>query len=178
MVMDENCPKAKGPVGPEQLGRLFDEHVAPLEFYARQWCTTTEDVVQEAFILLAAERQAPRHVVAWLYRVVRNRAINASRSARRRKHHETAASEPQGAWFIPSPGDQLDARKAAEVLDALPDEQREVVVAHVWGGLTFRQIAELAGISRSTAYRRFESALEAIREKLEPSWLKNISTKA
>ncbi len=177
MVMDDNRPKATGPVGPERIGRLFDEHATPLEFYARQWCANSEDVVQEAFILLAGERLAPECVAAWLYRVVRTRALNASRSARRRKRHEAAAVESQTGWFIPSPGDRIDAQKAAEAVDELADEEREVVVAHVWGGLTFRQIAQLAGISRSTAHRRYESALATLQEKLGTSCLKNSSTK-
>lgn len=177
MVMDDNRPKATGPLGPERIGRLFDEHAVPLEFYARQWCSNPEDVVQEAFILLAGERRAPEHVVAWLYRVVRTRALNASRSARRRQRHEAAAVESQAPWFVSSPGDRLDAHRAAETLDELPDEEREVVVAHVWGGLTFRQIADLIGISRSTAHRRYESALATLQEKLGTSCLKNSSTK-
>ena len=39
-----------GRVGPEILGRLFDEHAAALVLYARQWCESAEDVVQEAFL--------------------------------------------------------------------------------------------------------------------------------
>ncbi|MFC1596605.1 RNA polymerase sigma factor [Planctomycetota bacterium] len=171
--MDENQPTATGPVGPELIDRLFDRHAAVLEFYARQWCASPEDVVQEALVLLAAEPRAPRDVVAWLYRVVRTRAINASRSARRRKHHEAAAALPETAWFTPSPGDAIDAKAAAAALSGLPGDQREVVVAHLWGGLTFQQIGELTGTSGSTAHRRYLSALAALRQKLGMPCLKN-----
>jgi RNA polymerase sigma-70 factor (ECF subfamily) len=111
--------------------------------------------------------------VAWLYRVVRTRAINASRSARRRKHHETAAALPQSAWFTPSPGNALDAKEAAAALSELPDQEREVVVAHVWGGLTFQQIGQLTDTSGSTAHRRYVSALAALRQKLGMPCLEN-----
>src|SRR5438094_2173188 len=41
-------------MGPEVLGRLIDEYAAALVLYARQWCGTPEDVVQDAFLKLMA----------------------------------------------------------------------------------------------------------------------------
>lgn len=172
-MMGDNEPSATGPVGPELLEWLLDRHAATLEFYAHQWCANPEDVVQETLVLLAAEPQSPRDVVAWLYRVVRSRAINASRSARRRKHHEAAAALPETACFVPSPGDRIDAKKAAATLERLPDDQREVVVTRLWGGLTFRQIGQLTGTSDSTAHRRYTAALDTLRQELGIPCLKN-----
>ena len=51
---------------------------------ARQWCAEPEDVVQEAFLKLAGQSKEPDDVVAWLYRVVRNGALDAAKLARRR----------------------------------------------------------------------------------------------
>jgi RNA polymerase sigma-70 factor (ECF subfamily) len=70
------------------------------------------------------------------------------------------------AWFATSPGDALDARSAAAALESLPRKQREVLVAHVWGGLTFQEIGRVIGTSDSTAHRRYEAALRALRERL------------
>ena len=173
MVMDEHKTNATGPVGSEVIGRAFDQHAAALEFYARQWCDSPEDVVQEAIVLLAAEPQAPRDVAAWLYRVVRARAINAARSARRRKRYEAAAALSETGWFAPTAEDAIDAGEAAAALAQLPEEEREVVIAHVWGQLTFQQIAELMGSSDSTAHRRYVSALAALRQKLRIACPKN-----
>ena len=91
-MVNENDSNAGGAVGPEFLGRLFDRHAAALELYARQWCDCSEDVVQEALIELAGQPRTPDDAAAWLYRVVRNKAISALRSARRRKRHETVAA--------------------------------------------------------------------------------------
>ncbi len=41
-----------------------------------------------------------------------------------------------------------------------------MIVAHLWGGLTFEQIAELAGCSPSTAHRRYVAGLANLRERL------------
>jgi len=153
-------------MGPELLGRLLDQYAAPLELYARQLCACPDDVVQEAFVELAKRRQSPDDVAAWLYRVVRNKAISASRSARRRKHYEAAAAEQRQSWFKATADNALDAESAAAALETLASEGREVVVARVWGGLTFQQIARLVGTSDSTAHRRYEAALSILRDRL------------
>jgi RNA polymerase sigma-70 factor (ECF subfamily) len=70
-------------------------------------------------------------------------------------------------WFVPTEADRLDALSAAEALAGRPLDERETIIAHLWGGLTFRQIGELAGISAATAFRRYESALCALRSRLE-----------
>src|SRR5262245_6877163 len=90
-------------MGPERLARLVDEHAAALVLYARQWCAAPEDVVQEAFVKLAAQRRPPDNVAGWLYRVVRNGALSAARAGRRRRRHESAAARTPD-WFEPSEG--------------------------------------------------------------------------
>jgi RNA polymerase sigma factor (sigma-70 family) len=156
-------------MGPEQLSHLVNERAAALVLYARQWCAAAEDVVQEAFVKLAAQRRGPDNPIGWLYRVVRNGALAAARAERRRRRHETAAAERMPSWFAPAEGTRLDGEIAAAALQGLPLEQREPLVAHLWGGLTFEQIGELTGVSSSTAHRRYLSALEALRERLRVS---------
>jgi RNA polymerase sigma factor (sigma-70 family) len=151
-------------MGPELLGRLLDTRAAALALYARQWCAAPDDVVQEAFVRLAALRLPPNDPEAWLYRAVRNGAISASRSERRRRRHETAAAS--AAWFLPIEGAALDGAVAAAAVEALPPDEREIVVAHVWGGLTFEQIGGITGVSSSTAHRRYQAALATLRERL------------
>src|SRR2546421_3338368 len=153
-------------MGPEQLSRLMDAHGAALVLYARQWCASPEDVVQEAFVKLSVQRPPPAEVMPWLYRVVRNAALSALRAERRRRHHEACAAAVAPTWFIPSEGDGLDAEAATRALQLLPLEQREVLIARLWGGLTFEQVAELAGTSASTAHRLYQAALTALRERL------------
>jgi RNA polymerase sigma-70 factor (ECF subfamily) len=156
-------------MGPEPLARLLDEHAAALVLYARQWCAAPEDVVQEAFVKLAALPRPPDRVAAWLYRVVRNGALTAARAARRRRRHEGEAAGHTPGWFLPAEGARLDAEAAAAALQGLPPEDREVVVAHLWGGLSFGQIGELTETSSSTAHRRYQAALSELRRRLRVS---------
>lgn len=153
-------------MGPEQLSRLVDDYAAALVLYARQWCAAPEDVVQEAFVKLAAQRFPPENVAGWLYRVVRNGALAAARAERRRRRHESTAGLRTPSWFAPSAEARLDAEIATAALQTLPIEQRETLIAHLWGGLTFEQIGELAGVSSSTAHRRYLAGLSALRERL------------
>src|SRR5690349_14883426 len=149
-------------MGPEYLGRLLDEHAAALVLYARQWCAAPEDVVQEAFVKLAAQPSCPDNVVGWLYRVVRNGALMAARAERRRRHHEAVAARHVPAWFTPAETAGIDGKAAAAALQELPPEAREILVAHLWGGLTFEQIGALTGVSSSTAHRRYLAGLAAL----------------
>jgi RNA polymerase sigma-70 factor (ECF subfamily) len=152
-------------MGPDQLGRLLDAHAAALTLYARQWCAAAEDAVQEAFLKLAARRDPPPDAVPWLYAVTRNLARTAGRSERRRRRHEAEAAARTPTWFAPTEG-TLDAGAAAAALVTLPDDEREVVVARVWGGLSFDDIGRLTGTSAATAHRRFAAGLARLRERL------------
>ncbi len=151
---------------PEQLRRLFDRHAAALALYARQWSDDPEDVVQDAFIQLARHRGPIDRPAPWLFRVVRNGAIAASRGRDRRRRREARASTGE-AWFAAT-DDQIDAHHAEQLLAELDVSIREVIVARLWGGLTFDEIAKLQGSSIATAHRRYQSGLARLQERLAP----------
>jgi RNA polymerase sigma-70 factor (ECF subfamily) len=153
-------------IGPELLARLLDQRGPALELYARQWCDSPADVVQEAFVQLSGQPAEPPNLLAWLYRTVRNGAISARRAADRRRRHERAAAVAGTCWFAADPAGGMDPQAAGEALAGLPLEEREVIVAHLWGGLKFAEIADITGTSASTAHRRYQAGLEALRRKL------------
>ena len=148
------------------LAQLVDDHAAALGLFARQWCDCPEDVVQEAFVKLAAARKPPDRPLPWLYRVVRNGALNAARAAKRRRRRESHVAQLRPIWFEPIHEDALDAQAAAAAMQDLPPELREVLVARIWGDLTFEEIGRVTGCRSSTAHRRYTAALEALRERL------------
>ena len=163
---DVTLVPARGSVTPELLGRLLDEQGGALALFAAQWTDAADDCVQEALIELAGQRELPANPVAWLYRVVRNRAISQYRASRRRERREELASRlrpRESAATEPS----VDPLELAAALESLDETLREAVVARTWGGLGFEQIAELAGCSVSTAHRRYEAGLAELRERLQ-----------
>ena len=162
-----------GAVTAEILMRLLDEHGSALVLYAQQWCDAPEDVVQEAVLRLVRQPAAPENLAAWMFHVVRNLAMNASRAAQRRARHEAAAGGGRESWFAASPDDRLDAAAATEALSHLPMEQRETIVARLWGELSFEEIAKLTGSSISSVHRWYHQGLAALRERLGATWHKN-----
>jgi RNA polymerase sigma factor (sigma-70 family) len=152
------------------LGRLVDRHAAALELFARQWCDAPEDVVPEAFVKLAAQRTPPQNPAAWLFRVVRNGAHNAAKAAQRRRRRESEAAGQSTGWFqarqsVTAP-EALDPETAATELRLLPLDLREVIIAHLWGGLSFQEIGLVSGCSASTAHRLYSSGTSTMRARL------------
>ena len=152
-----------------QLTEWIDAHAAALTLFARQQCADPEAVVQEAFCKLARSRHEKTDSVAWLYRVVRNGAIDAGKAERRRRKRETQRAKSE-LWFDES---TVDADEAVQALAALPAEQREVIVLRIWSGLTLEQIAFACDCSVSSVHRRYEAGLQTLRERLGAPWPTN-----
>lgn len=157
-----------GPIDAELLGRLLDEHGAALALYASQWTEGADECVQEALVELARQPQPPNHPAAWLYRVVKNRALNMARGARRRRERESRAMAERFvvAQQRAAP-DRSDSLAAIEALEQLETDDRELVVMRIWGGLKYEEIAEALAISTSSAHRQYERALIKLRQILE-----------
>jgi RNA polymerase sigma-70 factor (ECF subfamily) len=152
-------------MSPKQIANLIDAHSPALLLYARQFGPCAEDLVQEAFVRLVSQRTWPGEVVPWLYRVVRNAALDERKMRQRRVQREQEVARVT-RWFVEPEVDGLDAQTAAEALQQLPVEQREVIVAHLWGGLTFEQVAAVSGSSATTVFRRYQAGIAALRNRL------------
>lgn len=147
-----------------------------------------EDIVQEVFAdLVAAFRVTDiEQVAAWLFRAARNRIIDRFRSRAReaavidrnaRPAEDAAAQSGAGVvadWLAPV-GDGPEAAYArallidelAAALDELPDEQREIFVAHELEGQSFRQLAAASGLSVNTLLGRKHAAVQYLRRRLQ-----------
>jgi len=154
----------------ERLARAMVDRAAVLVLYARQWvgdAASAEDVVQQALTALLGENRSPNDPIAWMYRAVRNAAIDQARSDARRRRRERIVAAERGAWFDAGHDVAIDARTAEVALQRLSPEHREIVVLRVWGELGFTQIASLVGLSVSTVYGRYTAALAELRAALE-----------
>lgn len=154
---------------PLQLTDWIDTHAAALTLFARQHCADPEAVVQEAFCKLMQLRTSAIDPAAWLYKVVRNGAIDAGKAERRRRKREAMRAIPE-VWFDETSLGGIDAEEAVHALTALPAEQREVIVLRIWSGLNLEQIAAACGCSVSSVHRRYEAGLQTLRERLGAPW--------
>ena len=154
-----------------ELSQLWRDHAAALLLLARSRCGKSasdiaEDCVQEAFIRLATREPVPDDPAAWLMTVVRNVTIDAIRSQQRRSHREAAAIAGHPAWL--EPVDVLathtpSADDIEQTLKQLDDDVRDVVVAHVWNKMTFRQIADAFELSPAKAHRMYSAGIEQLK---------------
>ena len=122
-----------------------------------------QDVVHQVFLKLleSGSLRDALDAKAYLFTCVRNAVLN-DRKARQRD----VTIDPECAWFESPHRDfaaELNLRRA---LWELPEDQREVTILHIWGELTFAQIAEVLSISANTAASRYRYALTKLRESL------------
>ena len=157
------------PVSPQNLALIWRECASGLGLLARTRCSTPEDCVQEAFLRLAQQASLPPNPRAWLVQVVRHLAINSARLESRRIAREERYVRMRPEWFITTEAiDSVGPAKELELaLLQLEPEYREVVVAHLWNGLSFRQIAEAFEMSSSKAHRDYLFAIESLRSKMQ-----------
>ena len=151
------------------LGGWFDAYAAGLVLYARQWLPleAAEDVVQGVFLRLMSQWRSPGNVKAWLYRSVRNAAIDRQRLEKRRHVFEERQAAEHRPHLQHKTDDLLDAGAVEKAIDSLPPEQRELIVLRIWGEMAFREISEVTGLSISTLFSRYQAALAALREAME-----------
>lgn len=154
-----------------ELSSLWQKHAAALLLIARGHCGNVadgaaEDCVQEAFIRLARQNPAPDCASAWLMKTVRHAAIDAVRSQQRRSNRERSVARAQPQWLEQaesSRSEQLSPEEVQHALQKLDNQTRDILVAHLWNSMTFRQIADTLEISAATAHRRYEDGIEQLR---------------
>ncbi len=158
-------------MNPERLSQCYDAYCDKLALYARNWLPqdSAQDVVQAAFVRLMSQRSVPDDVQAWLFRTVRNGAITRLRRRAVRMRHARRIASHTSPWFESRSNDLIDARKAEEILQTLPAEQREVVLLRIWGQLSFRQIGQVVGGSLTTIHSRYKAALAVIKKRMQDS---------
>ncbi len=144
------------------LGSLYDAWASRLLAYMMTITrdrTKAEDALQNLFVKLATGLPPLRWPAVYLFRAARNEALRVSR---RRVDRPLADLE-----LLAAPGRSAEAGALGEALDRLPDEQLDVVLLHVFEGLTFREAAEVLGIPPDTAASRYRYALEKLRGLLD-----------
>jgi RNA polymerase sigma-70 factor (ECF subfamily) len=153
----------------ERMTQMVTQSAAALVLYARQWLdgASADDAVQEALMALLAQRQPPRNPTAWMYRAVRNTAIDEFRATERRRRREQCVARGRCEWFVADADALLDAQAAEQSLRRLSAELREVVVLRIWGDLGFAEIAEIMNLGVSTVHDRYKAALGQLRSVLE-----------
>jgi RNA polymerase sigma factor (sigma-70 family) len=168
-----------------QLSEIVAEQRTRLRNFIRRRVSDpsdAEDIVQEVFYeLVEANRllMPIEHVTGWLYRVARNRIIDLFRKKKPERFSDAAIENEDGEILqvedlLPSPDAGPEALYIRSVLleelelaiEALPEEQREVFIAHEIDGCSFKELSAETGISMSTLLSRKRYAILHLRERL------------
>jgi len=162
-------------MAPEQDRRIAEvvnrEQSRLLNFIRRRVADPldAEDILQEVFseLVEANQRLMPiDHVSAWLFRVARSRIIDLFR---RRKPESLELDD-----LLPSEDEGPEAAFARSVLldelehaiRGLPEDQRQVFIAHEIDGRSFKEIAAETGVNVNTLLSRKRYAVLQLRERL------------
>lgn len=127
------------------------------------------DVVQETFLRLCEQKpeSVRHHVAPWLFKVCRNLALDL-----RRKEGRMAVVENETQWrdTSPAPGEILEHKETLSMVNRLMDElsenQREVLRLKFQGGLRYREISEITGLSVSNVGFLLHTAIKTLRTQL------------
>jgi len=156
------------------LTALVARYEGPLLLYAHRLLgelPRARDVVQETFLKLCRTpaTEVKGHEAAWLYTVCRRAALDVKRKERRM----TLMTEESAAAI---PGESTDPLAALEqtestaevmqMLERLPENQKEAITLKFGHGLSYKEIAEITGHSISNVGVLIHTGLKTVRQRL------------
>jgi RNA polymerase sigma factor (sigma-70 family) len=169
-----------------QISEIIAEQRVRLRNFIRKRVpdpSDVEDVMQEVFFKLVEANRLLMpidHVTGWLFRVARNRITDLFRKRRAETFSESAVVDPDGEVLriedlLPSPDAGPEALYVRRVLldelelalAELPNEQREVFVAHELEGRSFKELSAESGVNTNTLLSRKHYAVLHLRERLQ-----------
>lgn len=126
-----------------------------------------EDAIQEAFCRLFRLSDQPENLKAYVFRSVRNAAIDQIR-----RNPAPVETIPEFIFDLrPGPPEAAAEdefrRRVAEALMTLSGDESETIVQHVYGNLTFREIAEVRDTPLGTVTSWYQRGLKKLRAELE-----------
>lgn len=158
----------------DALGRLFEHYKQPLfGFLARllRDAALAEDVTLEVFLRVFERRDTYKpgcRFSTWLFTIAHHLATD---HLRRNRRTETAPLPEDDALPDPAPVAGERGELAAVVraaVQALPEDQRLVVVLREYQEFSYREIAEIVGATEETVRVRAYRARQALRKALAP----------
>src|SRR5471030_2453851 len=149
--------------------------------------TDADDILQDVFYEFVQAYRLPEpieQVSAWLFRVARNRIIDRFRKKKEQPLSETVATgdnadaaddEYRLDLALPSHDAGPEAAYARSVLlaalqhalDELPENQREIFIAHEIEGRSFKELASESGVALNTLLARKRYAVLHLRARLQ-----------
>lgn len=186
----EDAPTSE-PKLEEWLKCAIDQHEHALVRYAQQFVGDVErarDVVQDTFMKLCDHQRKLAgesadlsfsdpsncltgiHQTKWLYKVCRNRAIDVARKENRMKSAPPGQFDEQVASTVKTPEAEMLAAERQQTLiaqiDRLPPNQQEVLRLKFHGGMSYQEIADITGHSKTNVGFLLHTAISKLRQRV------------
>ena len=142
----------------QRIHKWYEEYKTSLYRFALSILKSeeaAEDVLQEVFLRLLSGKYYPEpgKERAYLYRCVRNLSYDEQR---RRKRHLEEVTEP---------ADKENQYAYLNLIAPLSEKEQQIVTLKIVGNLTNREIGKVMGITEQAAKKRFQRAIEKLREE-------------
>ena len=167
----------------EAVSQLLERHTRRVRDYVRMMVKdndVADDLTQEILIKVVKVLDEGRYTdkgrfQPWLLRIAHNRVLDYFRAQKQVKtiNESSVGYDILGSKNMAEPSIEeeiISEQRAEEIralVDELPEEQREVVKMRYYEGLSFKEIAELTGISINTALGRMRYALINMRQLIK-----------
>jgi RNA polymerase sigma-70 factor (ECF subfamily) len=169
---DEDLMSAFSRGSMEAFEVLYERHRANLYRYVMRKtgnAATANDLYQGAWekVIKAREKYNPNVPFrAWLYRITHNHLVDFFRRARQDielqpEHFESPLAEPEAQVMMENRAESL-----ANAISQLPQEQKDVLLLKLEGGLSLDDIASVTGVNRETAKSRIRYATAKLKNLL------------
>lgn len=167
----------------EAVSQLLERHTRRVRDYIRMMVKNSDvadDLTQEVLIKVVKVLDEGRYTdkgrfLPWVLRIAHNRVLDYFRAQKQDKtiSESSAGFDILGSKNLAEPSieDSIISEQRAEeiraLVEELPEEQREVVKMRYYEGLSFKEIAELTGVSINTALGRMRYALINMRQMIK-----------
>ena len=169
---------------PRAFELLLERHQKPIfQFVFRSVGVkaVAEELTQETFLRVIKQKsvyEQRARFTTWLYTLARNLCIDHSRRMQHRRAKSLDAVDEEGHSLLERTADKALSverqavseelqKKLRAAIETLPDDQREVFLLREEADLSFKEIAEIVGISENTVKSRMRYALTKLRSLLE-----------
>ena len=156
------------------LVELYKDRVYQYIYNIVQDKFASEEIFQDAFIciinnMIAGKTAEEGNFLQWAIRIAQNLCVEHSRKNKLAEIMYSAAPEPSqisSASLVSGTNYHQSHKKIKSLIDMLPDDQREVMVLNHYGGLSFKEIAEVKKCSMNTALGSMQFGLNNLRKMM------------
>jgi RNA polymerase sigma-70 factor (ECF subfamily) len=151
----------------ERIYRQYRQQLFTCALSVTRYPERAEDAIHDAFCRLFRLDRKPRRLKPYVFRAVRNAAIDQLRRNPLPKREDSDFIFEPGAGPAEEAARNEFKEQVEEVLLTITEDQRETIVQHLYAGLTFREIARLRGSPVGTVTAWYYRGLKRLRARLE-----------